>query len=230
VRNTWITLRHWIHSNRGMLALLLLFGLIRTAVADYNPVPSGSMHPNILEGDVVLVNRLAYNLKVPLTDLVLAHTGEPQRGDIVTFSSPKDGTRLIKRLIGLPGDLIGMRDKQLLLNGQPVAYAPIGIWREDASQGRPLSALRVQEQLGPHAYVIQWLAGIANAPDFGPMQIPPNQYLMLGDNRDNSADSRYIGLVPRQRLIGRAERILVSAAIETNWLPRFERFGQSFYH
>jgi signal peptidase I len=229
VFNVWLKLRRWTHDNRGLLALLLLFGLIRTAVADYNPVPSGSMHPNILEGDVVLVNRLAYNVKIPLTDVVLAHTGEPQRGDIVTFSSPKDGTRLIKRLIGVPGDLIAMRDKQLRINGQAVAYEPIGFSIENAGPGVPLSALQVQELLGPHAYVIQWLAGSANAADFGPVRIPPEQYLMLGDNRDNSADSRFIGLVPRRLLIGRAERILVSAAIRENWMPRFERFGQSFY-
>jgi signal peptidase I len=221
--------RIWIRENRGFLALILLFGLIRTAVADYNPVPSGSMHPNILEGDVVLVNRLAYNLKVPLTDIVLARLGEPQRGDIVTFSSPKDGTRLIKRLIGLPGDLVAMRDKQLLINGRPVAYEPLGVAREDNGREPPLSALRVRERLGPHDYAIQWLAGVANAPDFGPMAIPPDQYLMLGDNRDNSADSRFIGLVPRRLLIGRAERILVSADIARDWMPRFDRFGRSFY-
>jgi signal peptidase I len=229
MRNAWSELRRWTHHNRAFLLVLLLFGLIRTAVADYNPVPSGSMHPNILEGDVVLVNRLAYDVKLPLTDVVLAHTGEPQRGDIVTFSSPKDGTRLIKRLIGLPGDRIAMRDKQLLINGHRVAYEAIGVYPESAQAGSFATALRVREMLGAHPYMIQWLAATANAPDFGPMTIPPDQFLMLGDNRDNSADSRFIGLVPRQLLIGRAERILVSAAIQKNWMPRFDRFGRSFY-
>ncbi len=223
------TVRRWAHDNRGFLVVLLLFGLVRTAVADYNPVPSGSMHPNILEGDVVLVNRLAYNVKIPLTDVVLVHTGEPQRGDIVTFSSPRDGTRLIKRVIGLPGDRIAMRDKQLLIDGRAVTYAALGVVREDVADGPPHSALRVHEALGPTGYDIQWLAGYANAPDFGPMQIPPGQYLVLGDNRDNSADSRFIGLVSRNLLIGRAERILVSAAIQQNWMPRFDRFGKGFY-
>jgi signal peptidase I len=221
--------RRWTHQNRGLIAALLLFGLVRTAVADYNPVPSGSMHPNILEGDVVLVNRLAYNVKIPLTDVVLAHTGEPQRGDIVTFSSPRDGTRLIKRIIGLPGDRIGMRDKQLMIDGRAVAYEPLGVVREDRPDGPPQSALRVHEALGRGGHDIQWLAGYASGADFGPMTIPPGQYLMLGDNRDNSADSRFIGLVSRQLLIGRAERILVSAAILDHWMPRFERFGKSFY-
>jgi len=224
-----LAVRRWAHENRGFLVVLLLFGLVRTAIADYNPVPSGSMHPNILEGDVVLVNRLAYNVKIPLTDVVLAHTGEPQRGDIATFSSPRDGTRLIKRIVGLPGDRIAMRDKQLLLNDQPIAYEPVGVVREESGDGPPHSALRVHEALGQHGYEIQWLAGISSAADFGPLSIPAGQYLMLGDNRDNSADSRFIGLVSRNLLIGRAERILVSAAIQDNWMPRFDRFGRSFY-
>jgi signal peptidase I len=218
-----------LRENRSFLFLLLSFGLIRTAVADYNPVPSGSMHPNILEGDVVLVNRLAYNLKIPLTDVIVARLADPRRGDIVTFSSPQDGRRLIKRLIGLPGDRIAMRNKQLTINGRPLAYAPMGIASEGGSGGTEVRALRLQETLDDGGHEIQWLAGVQNAPDFGPITVPADQYLMLGDNRDNSADSRYIGLVPRERLIGRAERILVSAAMMDHWQPRFERFGQSLY-
>lgn len=218
-------IRKLIRDNRGFLVFLLAFGLFRTAVADYNPIPSGSMHPNILEGDVVLVNRLAYQLKLPLTDVVVARLGEPQRGDIVTFSSPRDGTRLIKRVIGLPGDLVAMRDKRLTINGQPASYAALGLVAE--SEG--LLALRIRETLGEHPHDVQWLDHRASAADFGPVRIPADQYLMLGDNRDNSADSRYIGLVRRDLLIGRASRILVSADITGNWLPRFERFGKSLY-
>jgi signal peptidase I len=216
-------------SNRGFLAFLLAFGLVRTAVADYNPVPSSSMHPTILEGDVVLVNRLAYNLKVPLTDIVLARLGDPQRGDIVTFSSPQDGKRLIKRVVGLPGDVVSMKDKHLLINGQPVEYSTLSMGSETVGDGYLLPALQVRERLGQHPYSVQWLIGASNAATFGPVTIPSDRYLMLGDNRDNSDDSRFIGLVPRQLLIGRASRILVSAAIKENWLPRIDRFGKSLY-
>jgi len=219
-----------IRANRWFLALLLAFGLVRTAVADYNPIPSGSMHPNILEGDVILVNRLAYNLKVPLTNIVLSRTGEPVRGDIVTFFSPKDGTRLVKRLVGLPGDTIAMRNKQLIVNGHAATYASAGVVMETTASGYAGPALRLIEKgLGTRTHEIQWLSGADNAPDFGPLVIPADRYLMLGDNRDNSADSRFIGLVPRELLIGRAERILVSAAITDNWLPRFDRFGKNLY-
>jgi signal peptidase I len=215
--------------NRSFLIVLLTFGLIRTAVADYNPIPSGSMHPTILEGDVVFVNRLAYDLKIPLTNISLSHFDDPQRGDIVTFSSPKNGTRLIKRIIGLPGDTIAMQDKRLLINGQPIRYTISDIAVENVGRNKRLSALRANEAIGRHAYRVQWLAGVANASNFDPLVIPADQYFMLGDNRDNSADSRFIGPVPRNLLIGRAERILVSAAITENWMPRFDRFGESFY-
>ena len=97
--NTW-------RETRRFLLFLLFFGVFRTAVADWNPIPSGSMRPTLLEGDVVLVNRLAYDLKLPLTDVVLARLNEPRRGDILTFSSPVDGTRLIKRLVALPADTV----------------------------------------------------------------------------------------------------------------------------
>jgi signal peptidase I len=83
------SVKNWLRSNRGFLLFLVLFGLVRAACADWNPIPSGSMRPNLLEGDVVLVNRLAYAIKLPLTDVVLVRTGEPRRGDIVVFSSPQ---------------------------------------------------------------------------------------------------------------------------------------------
>lgn len=216
-----MNIRKLIRDNRGFLLFLVGFGLFRTAIADYNPVPSGSMHPNILEGDVVLVDRLAYQLKVPLTDIVLARLGEPQRGDIVTFSSPRDGTRLIKRIIGLPGDIVAMRDKRLIINGQPAHYAA------SAGAADDTSTRQIVEELNGERHPIQWLDQHANAADFGPVAIPVDRYLMLGDNRDNSADSRYIGLVAREQLIGRATRILVSANIEDRWQPRFGRFGKS---
>jgi len=97
---------------------------LRSAVIDYNPVPSGSMNPTILEGDVVWVNKLAYSLGVPLTRIHLADWSEPKRGDIVVVLSPSDGTRLIKRVVGLPGDALAMQEAQLVLNGHPIDYLP----------------------------------------------------------------------------------------------------------
>src|SRR5947207_14939465 len=101
-------MKTWLKNNRALILFLLCFGLFCTAVAEWNPIPSGSMRPTLLEGDLVLVNRLAFSLKVPLTNVVVARLGEPNRGDVVTFFSPGDGTRLIRRLVAIPGDTVGM--------------------------------------------------------------------------------------------------------------------------
>jgi signal peptidase I len=218
-------MKNWIRGNRRVLLFVVLFGLFRTACADWNPIPSGSMRPNLLEGDVVFVNRLAYAVKVPLTDVIIARTGEPRRGDIVTFSSPRDGTRLIKRVIALPGDIVAMRDKRLTINGETLHYSGRTIRSEPVGDGRMTVAEGEEEVLAGRSHEVQWLPE-RSAIDFGPVIVPEGQYLMLGDNRDNSADSRYFGFVPRERIIGRAEGILVSADILDGWLPRFDRFGK----
>ena len=184
------------------------------------------MRPNLLEGDVVLVNRLAFDLKLPLTDIILAHLGDPRRGDVVTFSSPKDGTRLIKRVLALPGDVVEMRDEHLVINGQPASYS-LPSETPEPMHGGVTTALRLTETVGGGQHRIQVLPQLEAMRNFAPVTIQKDEFLMLGDNRDNSADSRFIGLVPRALLIGRAERVLVSADIKGNWMPRVDRFGRS---
>lgn len=213
----------WIRQQRGFLLFLLCLGVFRTAVADWNPIPSGSMRPTLLEGDVVFVDRLAYDLKIPLTDHSLARLGEPQRGDVVTFSSPKDGTRLIKRIVALPGDRVEVRGGRLFVNGEGAEYSePVQV-QEPVAPGLVLPALRAREALAGHRRTVQYLGGVAARRDFPAVVVPAGQYFMLGDNRDNSEDSRFIGFVPRESLIGRARRVIVSADILGWWLPRTER-------
>lgn len=216
-------MKQWLRTHRGFLVFLLCFGLFRTAVADWNPIPTGSMRPTILEGDVVLVNRLAYDLKVPLTDVSLARLGEPQRGDVVTFSSPRGGTRLIKRLVALPGDTVEMHHEVLTINGEPARYTEATRVSEPYAFGMQVEAERAIEQQGDSRRAVQYFVQAGGRGDFGPVVVPPDHYFMLGDNRDNSEDSRYIGMVPRHLVIGRAGRILVSADIGGHWLPRFDR-------
>lgn len=220
-------MKKFIRENKGFIVFLLTLGVFRTAIADWNPIPSASMHPNLLEGDVVFVNRVAYDLKVPLTDLSLSRLGEPQRGDVVTFFSPLDRTRLIKRVAALPGDRVEIRNERLIINGKASEYAVLGDAVERIAQVGELTALQLQEHNASASYSIQVLPQVEARRDFGPVTVPAGSYLMLGDNRNNSHDSRYIGFVPRALLIGRAERILVSADITGNWMPRTERIGMS---
>ena len=218
-------MRRWLKQQRGFLLVLLGMGLLRTAIADWNPIPSGSMRPTLLEGDVVFVNRLAYDLKLPLSQVVLAHLGDPQRGDIVTFWSPKDGTRLIKRVVGLPGDRVEIRDGRLVLNGQPQDAALGAVVSEPLAPGLNWPAQHATEQLGERPHAVQFLGGPGNARQMAAMTVPEGEFFMLGDNRDNSEDSRFIGTVPRALLIGRAVRTLVSVDILDHWQPRLARTG-----
>ncbi|MBV8123152.1 MAG: signal peptidase I [Burkholderiaceae bacterium] len=220
-------MRDWFKSNRGFLLFLLCFGFFRTAIADWNPIPSGSMRPNLLEGDVVFVNRVAYDFKLPLSDHVLATLADPQRGDIVTFSSPKDGTRLIKRIVAVAGDTVEMRHERLFVNGEEAQYDAKEQVDEPIAGLGAVKAVRLTESLGQAQRRVQWLEGVKARNSFAPLKVPAGQVLVLGDNRDDSADSRYFGFVPRERLIGRAVRVLVSADIKGDWAPRLERFGMA---
>ncbi len=214
----------WVE-NRGFILFLFLFGLFRTAIADWNPIPSGSMRPSLLEGDVVLVNRVAYDLKIPLTNIPLVQMGEPQRGDIVVFYSPKDGTRLIKRLVALPGDTVQMRKGVLIINGEAAQYSEGVQVQEPIDGASPLPALRLREHLGERDNAGQWLPSVPSLRSMPAFRVPEGHYWMMGDNRDNSADSRYIGPVARHLLVGRAHHLVLSVAFKENWLPRWERFG-----
>ncbi len=219
-------MKTWLRHNRGFVIFLIGFAFFRTALADWNPIPSGSMRPTIVEGDVVLVNRLAYDFKIPLTDVSLVHLGEPQRGDIVTFASPEDGKRLIKRLVAVPGDVVEMRDEQLYINGTAAVYSDPVSGQERLGVGFVVPSVRETERIAGSARTIQRLPKIAAMRSFGPVVVPADSFFFLGDNRDDSADSRYIGVVARHLLIGRAHHVLVSADIKGSWLPRFERFGE----
>lgn len=216
----------WLKHNRGFLVFMACFGFFRLAIADWNPIPSGSMRPTLLEGDVVLVNRVAYDFKLPLSNTIVAQLGEPQRGDVVVFFSPQDGTRLIKRLVAVPGDVVQMKDEVLTLNGQPLVYRDPQVVEEPLRElHTTVQAIRATELADGKARAVQFMPAVNARRDFGPITVPAGQYFFLGDNRDNSADSRYIGSVPRHLLVGQAHHILASADIKGNWLPRLERIG-----
>ena len=147
---------------------------------------------------------MAYDLKLPLTDISLVKLDNPQRGDVVTFTSPKDGVRLIKRIVGIPGDTLQMKDEVLWVNGVPASYADAQSFSERVAPGQFIPAIKLTEQAASSQRTVQIMPQVRAMRDFGPVVVPADNYFMLGDNRDNSADSRYIGFVPR--------RLLTSAA------------------
>ena len=196
-----------------LAVLVLLTCSFRSAIADWNIVPSGSMNPNIVEGDRIFVNKLAYGLKVPFTTYHLAHWSGPQRGEIVVFYSPTDGTRLVKRVVGLPGDTVALVNDRLFINGVVATYG--------AATAGPRQ-FTVPETIGPTAHPILITPALPAMRTFGPVTVPTGCYFMLGDNRDNSGDSRYFGFVPRDNVLGRSSKVLISFDPNTH-LPRLNR-------
>ena len=211
---------------RGLLIFLVVMVLFRSAIADWNQVPTGSMKPTILDGDRVVVNKLAYDLKIPFTSWQVQTWADPTPGEIVTFSSPKDEKLLIKRVIGTPGDVIAMRNNQLFFNNKPATYGILDmeiIQQLDLYQRHRHSFFF--EQVGNQRYPVMMRPSEPNGYNsFGPIEVPKDYYLMLGDNRDNSADFRAIGLVSRERIIGRAHTVAFSVDYQDYYLPRPDRF------
>lgn len=209
-------LRQLLRENRSFILFIVLMLVFRSSFADWNSVPTGSMKPTIVEGDRILVNKMAYDFKLPLTDLSLIRLAEPQRGDIVTFNSKAADKKLVKRLIGLPGDVVAMRDNQLFINGVAAQYS---------EPQREADAIFAVETVAGFSHRIRLSAyGPSSLSSFGPVTVPAEHYLMLGDNRDNSADSRVIGFVPREELIGRSQTVVLSFDYDDYYLPRSERW------
>ena len=215
---------YWRQEIRPLVITLLVICAVRSSFADWNDVPTGSMKPTILEGDRVWVNKVAYDLKVPFTTWHIAEWGNPQRGDIAVFYSPHDGIRLVKRVIGLPGDTVELRNNVLVINGQSVAYQPIAeeLLRDLAPADRA-SRVFATEQLPGQTHAV---AGTPAAPamrSFASVRVPEGKYFMMGDNRDDSFDSRYWGTVDRKQIIGRATAVVLSLDKGHYWLPRWKR-------
>ena len=213
----------------GWPAVIVLFLLVfaaRSVLADWNPVPTGSMKPTILEGDVVLVNRAAYDLKIPFTTRHLLNWDEPEKGEIIVFNSPDDGTRLVKRIIAGPGDHLELRRDTVWLNGVPALqqFVKIDDWT-DLSFADRKSHRAAFETLAGREYPI--MLDRRHALQFaGDLVIPAGHYFVMGDHRNNSRDSRYFGLVERSLILGRAHRVLLSVDIKGGWKPRWDRFFQ----
>ncbi|MCH8622115.1 signal peptidase I [Undibacterium sp. TS12] len=223
-----VKLKKILADNKGFIVLMLGMAFVRSALADYYTVPTSSMYPTLLEGDRVICDRLAYDVKLPFTDVILKHMADPQRGDVVTFTSPEDGVRLIKRLVALPGDVVEMREEKLYINGQAATYEPLRPRSDDHLTPRHEYAGRqlvYKESLGSLQHEMIVMPEREALRSFGPVHVPEGEYLMLGDNRDNSKDSRYIGLVKRELITGQVRRLMYSLNGDQYYKPRFDRFG-----
>ena len=227
MKNTWNKKlkTFWKGWGYSILVALIIATSFKSAIADWNVVPTGSMKPTIVEGDRIFVNKLAYDLKFPYTTWHIAEWGSPQRGEIVVFFSPADGKRLVKRVVGIPGDTIAMKNNQLIINGKHVQYESIDHQKID-SQAPVGSENKYSfiENLGGIRHPVMITPQRLSLRSFGPVTVPNGQFYMMGDNRDNSADSRYFGFVDRNRIVGQATAVVASLDINNNYRPRWKRF------
>lgn len=211
---------------RGTFAFLFFMLMFRSAWADWMTVPTGSMNPTILEGDRILVDKHVFGLRLPWTLVRLTEGRDPRRGEIVVFDSPVDGTSLVKRVAGVPGDVVALDQRGLSINGE---YA-------DYSQGDQALVEKLLSETQAREPTVHREGGVLPEHDmlrmpypsarefFGPVRVPEGMFLMLGDNRDNSADSRYIGFVPRRNIVGLSDRVVLSFNPENYYLPRTGRY------
>jgi signal peptidase I len=207
-----------------VVIIVVVITAFRSAVADWNDVPTGSMRPTILEGDRIVVNKLAYDLRFPYTGWRIARWDNPERGDIVVLFSPTDGKRLVKRVVGLPGDTVATRSRTLIVNEQPVAYSPLPEGMVSSlSLGAEVPVLAA-EQLGDALHAVMLSRRSEGRRDLPRITIPDNSLFVMGDNRDFSLDSRHFGPVDRDLVLGRATAVAASVNPDRHYVPRWDRF------
>ncbi len=223
----------WI---RPLGTIFIIMGLFRLAVLDWFDVPSGSMEPTIMTGDRIFVNKSAFGLRVPFTkDTWIAQWGTPNRGDMVVCYSPDEGdeVRLVKRIVAVPGDTIEMREGFIFINGEAPDTAPIAPDKFPAMDQVDASKMNFFiETIDGRSHPVMFNQGRGGIRNFPPIEVPEDQYVIIGDNRDNSKDARgwneakalpgqTIAFMDIDRIQGRAFRVAFSL---DGWSPRWGRF------
>lgn len=221
--------RYWRRTGRSLFVMIVLLLAFRSAVADWNDVPTPSMNPTIVEGDRIFVNKLAYDLRVPFTGWRLARWSAPERGEIVVFFSPENGVRMVKRVVGLPGDEVALRNDQLFINGQSAEYGPLSqSISSDVPADSRLQRIFAEECVDGDCHAVMFLPQISTpARNMRPTTVPAGHYFLMGDNRDNSKDSRFWGFVPMEQIVGRSSIVVLSLDRGNYYIPRWDRFFQS---
>ncbi|APA84252.1 signal peptidase I [Paraburkholderia sprentiae WSM5005] len=208
----------WLEYTASFFPVILVVFVVRSFVVEPFKIPSGSMVPTLLVGDFILVNKFEYGLRLPIINTQITQGRPVQRGDVVVFRYPKDeSVDYIKRVIGLPGDVIEYQDKKLTINGKPVPETPLPDYLDEERLGY---AKQFQEDIDGRKNAIlnnpavpPFIVGAEDYPYRDNCQynargvickVPPGNLFMMGDNRDNSADSRYWGFAPERNIVGRA--------------------------
>ena len=206
---------------RSFFPVILIVLVFRSFIAEPFKIPSGSMMPTLLIGDFILVNKFSYGLRLPVLGTKILAIGSPQRGDVFVFRFPnpdhdpkKQGEDYIKRVIGLPGDEISYHNKTLLVNGKEIPQSYVGPYEPG---GNP-SGYEVHDEMlpGVEHHILKLPSRLSKEGDW---KVPAGQYFAMGDNRDNSEDSRYWGFVPEENLVGKAFVIWMNSS------PEFKRIG-----
>lgn len=192
----------YVDFSKSFFPVILAVLVLRSFIVEPFRIPSGSMMPTLVEGDFILVNKFAFGVRLPVVNTKIIDSGAPQRGDVAVFRYPEDpSTAFIKRIVALPGDRVEYRHKQLYINGEPVPQSSLPADAEGAVNGYEQRL----EQLGEEEHRILVRADRHDMPwDRVSYAIPEGHYFVMGDNRDNSRDSRVWGLLPEQNLIGKA--------------------------
>lgn len=208
---------------RSFFPVLLAVLVLRAFVFEPFRIPSKSMVPTLLVGDFVLVSKFSYGLRLPVTHTKILDTGGPQRGDVAVFRYPRDPSEdYIKRIVGLPGDKITYRNEQLFVNGKPVPKKDLGLY--DGPDADVYDQMKLFLEKLPGAAPHKMLHVVGRQGPQVSVTVPQGEYFAMGDNRDNSSDSRIWGFVPEHNLVGRAFMIWLSIDV-SDFDVRFSRIG-----
>ena len=215
--------KNLIKENLPFILFIVLMFSFRSSMADWYHVPSGSMEPTIQVGDRIVVDKTAYTLELPFSDIVIANTGDVERGDIVIINSTAAQNRLVKRAVAVAGDTVELRHNRLFINGESATITPLTppFYQEALLGDSRTIALTNSDYIDSSGVTHPSIKNPASS--FHPVTIPKGYILAMGDNRDNSMDSRYYGLFPISEIQGRAASVAFSLDKSNYYLPRQDR-------